>query len=137
MRFFEQAKNFERQPFANFQGDISDESIADDDVDDAGEKIAAFDVADEVDGTFLEARVDFAGQFVAFNFFFADGEQADARAAISESGAVIDLAHDRELDEVLGLGIDVGADIEQDGDAALGVGERRGQSDAIDGFESA
>ena len=59
--FFEKAKNFECQTFANLQSDISYEAVADDYIDDTGEKIAALDVADEMHGGFFEASVDFAG----------------------------------------------------------------------------
>ena len=38
---------------------------------------------------------------------------------------------------MLRLGVDIGAHVEQDGDAALGVGKRSGESDAVNGFEGA
>ena len=43
----------------------------------------------------------------------------------------VEVAHDRELAQVLGLGVDVGADVEQHG-AAAAVGEDRGQGRAVD-----
>ena len=49
----------------------------------------------------------------------------------------VDLAHDGELLEVLRLGIDVGAHVEQDGGAAARGGEDGGQRRAIDSRQRA
>ncbi len=61
----------------------------------------------------------------------------DTRPPITKRGAVIHFAHDRKLHQMLGLGIDVGADIKQDRDAAFGVRKWRGQSHAIHRFQRA
>src|SRR5579872_543854 len=132
----QQSENLYGKTLADFQGDIADESVTHDHVHVSREKISAFDIADKMHRELFQARVYLAREFIALDFFLADGQQADARAAVAECRPVIDFAHDRELHQMLRLGIDVGADIEQHGDAALGIRERRSERDAIDGFQS-
>ena len=67
------------QAFAHLERHVADEAVADDDVDVAAVDVAAFHVADEVEVQALEQRRGGAGQVVALVFFFADGEEADAR----------------------------------------------------------
>ena len=67
------------QAFAHLQRDVADESVADDHVGLAGEDIAAFHVADEMNGQRLQQRRGGARQLVALVLFFADGKQPDAR----------------------------------------------------------
>ena len=101
--------------FAGLEGDVADEAVADDDVGVAVEEVAAFDVADEVDvGELAEEGQGVAGEGVALGVFFADGEQADAGAVDAEDVAGVHVAHDGELDEVVGVGVDVGAYVEEE-----------------------
>ena len=103
-------------PLGGLESDVADETIADGDVAVAVEEVAAFDVADEVDsGKGAEQRKGVAGEGVALGVFFADGEQADARVGNLEDVLGVDVPHDGELDEVVGVGVDVGADVEQEG----------------------
>src|SRR5260370_31561422 len=88
-------------------------------------------------GTLLQPSVDLAGQFVALDFLFTDGKQADPRPAVTESRAEIDFAHHRELHQMLRLRVDVRANIEQNGYAALGVWKRSSQSHAVHRFQCA
>ena len=62
----------------------------------------------------LQSFEGFAGQFVAFGFFRADAENADARLLVAENFARVDAAHDGEMRQVERFAIDVGAGIEQD-----------------------
>ena len=48
-----------------------------------------------------------------FPFFLADREQSDARRLDAEEHLRVEVAHDRELAEVVRLGVDVRADVEQ------------------------
>ena len=125
------------QAFADLQGDVADEAVADDDVHVAAKNVAAFHVADKINVQRLDAGGGFTHQIIALHFFFADGKQRDARALRSPDGAVINFAHDGELLDLLGLGIDVGADVQNDGDLFLHVGKSRSQRRAIDGGERA
>src|SRR5204862_8108011 len=54
-----------------------------------------------------------ARQFVALDLFFTDREQAHARPLAAESGAIVDLAHHRELHQVFRPGIDVEEEIDR------------------------
>ena len=68
----QQPKNLERQAFANLQCDVTHESVAHNHIHIAGKQIAAFDIADKMNRTLLQPRVDLARQFVALNFLFTD-----------------------------------------------------------------
>src|SRR3954452_1192463 len=84
----------------------------------------------------------FAREFIALGLFFSDGEESDARSMRgmelgAEDGAEIDLAHDGELLEVVGLGVDVGADVEKDSSGPGRCREDRSQRGTIDTGECA
>ena len=70
------------QTFAHFQRDVADETVADNDVGISGINIAAFHIADEMNGQRLEQRSRRAGQLIALVLFFADGKQAHARPPV-------------------------------------------------------
>ena len=61
--------------------------VAHDDVRLAGINIAAFHVADEMNGQRFEQRSCRAREFVALVFFFADGKQPDARPVRAKNHA--------------------------------------------------
>ena len=77
-----------------------------------------------------------AGEGVAFGVFFTDGEEADAGVGDLEDVAGIHGAHDGELEEIFGVGIDVGAYVQQQGGAADG-GDDGGEGGAVDAGEAA
>src|SRR5580698_7907073 len=135
--FFQHGANVLDQSFADLQRDVADEAVADDHVHIAAEYVAAFDVANEVERKLLQARRGFAGQLVAFHFFFADGKQSHARPLGSPDRAVINLAHHCELLDLLGLGINVRADVEDDSDFFLHVWEGGRERRTIHGSERA
>src|SRR5438270_547772 len=57
------------------------------------------------------------GQLVALLLLRADVQEADPRPVVLEDVPGEDGAHDAVLEQVLGLGVDVGADVEEDGAA--------------------
>ena len=117
-RFFQCGAHQVGYAFRGFQRHVAHEAVGDDDIHVAAVEVAAFHIADKIQRKLLQQRISFAGKFVALGFFFADGKQADARAAGAEHAAKIGFAHDRELLEVVRLAIDVGADVEQNGHRA-------------------
>lgn len=129
------------EAFGGFEGNVADEAVADDDVSAAVEKVAAFNVAEEVaemaavEGA--EEGEGFAGKGVALAVFFADGEEAGAGVGDAEDALGVDLAHEGELDEVLGVGVDVGTDVEQGAGGAGGGGKDGGEGGAVDAGEGA
>ena len=117
---------------AGFERHVADKAVADDDVGQAAEDVAALHVADEADGQRLEQRKGLAGEVVALGLFFADGEQADARLVDFEHGAGIHLAHQRELGQILGFAVHIGAHVEQHAGISGGTGHGVGQGRAVD-----
>ena len=113
-----------RERLGGLEHDVADEAVADDHVGVAVEDVAAFGVAHEVEAGLLQDAERFLRQLVALAFFLADGEQADARRFDAEEHLRVEVAHDGELAEVGGLGVDVRADVEQDG-VAFRARERR------------
>jgi hypothetical protein len=100
------------QAFADLQRHVADEAVADDDVGVAGINIAAFHVADEMNGERFEQRRGGARELVAFVLFFADGEQPHARPMGVKDDARVDVAHDGELRQHARRTIDVGAHVD-------------------------
>ena len=75
----EHRKHRHGQAFAGLQNDVADEAVAHDHVHVVLEQIMAFDVADEIQIQLLAELEGFEGEFVAFGFFRADAQNADAR----------------------------------------------------------
>ena len=75
--------------------------------------------------------MDFEREGVAFRIFFAIGDEADAGSLNVVHALHIGRAHVRELDEVDGAGIGIGADIEDDG---LAEARRAMEQQVIDGL---
>ena len=98
--------------------------------------LAALDVADEVDaGDGAQAGVYLLHHLVALVVLTADVEEGDARLRDAEHVLGVDAAHLRELDEVAGLHVGVGADVE-DEDAALGEGGDGAEGGALDAVDA-
>src|SRR5260370_93393 len=66
-----------------------------------------------------------------------NGTAPDRRAAQAKGCTLITYSHDGELYEMLGLRIHVGADVEQDRNAAFGIWKRRGPRHAVPGLQRA
>ena len=77
-----------------------------------------------------------AGELVAFGCLFADRQQADARTVEAERHARVDVAHHRELQQVLRPALDARADVEQDR-RARGRRHRRRERRSIDSRQHA
>ena len=67
----------------------------------------------------------FAHRLEAFGFFDADIEEAYGRTIMAEQDARGGGAHHGQIDEVVGIGADRGADVEHHGFAAQGRPQRR------------
>src|SRR5512147_2867629 len=96
-----------RYGLGNLEYDISDETVANDDVGPSGHQIAPLDVSDEVERSFREELERLFGQFVALGLFLADGQEADFGIRVPEEVPRVDLAHDGELQKVIRLAVDV------------------------------
>ena len=104
----------------------------------------ALDVADEVARAATAprarpgARAPPDDQRRALDRLAAVGQQRDARALDAEDRRRQRRAHERELHEVLGADLGVGADVEQrDRRAAAGTGQRDRQRRAVDALARA
>ena len=103
-------------PLAGLEQDVADEPVADDDPDVALVDVAALDVADEPagPGAGLVEGAGGAGQLGPLLVLGADVQQADPGVGHPEDLLGVDRAHDAVLVEVLGLGVHVGADVDDD-----------------------
>ena len=121
---------------AGLDGDVANESIADDDVGVTVEEVAALDVADEVHlRACLEQGEGVVGEGVSLAVLLADGEEADAGMGDVQDVAGIHVAHDGELEEVVWVAIDVGANVEQDGGDSERCGQDGGEAWAMNSSE--
>jgi hypothetical protein len=113
---------------------VADEAIADDDVGPVSDHVVRLDVADEMQVRGGQLGVRLAGLLVPLVDLLADVQQADPRVLHAEDVLGKDRAHGRELDEVVGLGVHVGADVEQHDRAGGGdhVGRERRTVDPAD-----
>src|SRR5215472_7732022 len=119
-RFFEQEAHSLRQSLRDLERYVADKTIADDHVHAAVVEIAAFNVANKVQPEVLNHGESLAGKIVSFNLFFADREQAHAGFLYAKDGTAVDLAHHRELRQIMRLGVHVGAHVNHDGRFARG-----------------
>jgi len=60
-----------------FENDVADEPVADDDVGLAAHHIAALDIPDEIERGLGQELERFLGKLVALGLLFADGKEAD------------------------------------------------------------
>ena len=97
----------------DLQHDVAGEAVADDHVGHARVDVARLDVADEVHRRGLQQPVRLASQLVALRLFLADRQQADARRSHAERDLRVHRAHHRELQQVRGPALGVGASVEQ------------------------
>ena len=120
-------------PLAGLEQDVADEPVADDDPDVPLVDVAALDVADEParPGAVLVQGAGGAGQVGPLLVLGADVQQADSRVRHAQDLLGVDRPHDAVLVEVLGLGVHVGADVD-DHDRPLVRGEDRGDARPAD-----
>jgi hypothetical protein len=74
-------------------------------------------------------------RLVALDLFLADVQQPDARVLLAVDGRDQRAAHHRELQQVLGGAVDVGAEVQHGGVAAELVRHHRGDRRAVDALE--
>src|SRR6185312_16846066 len=77
-------------------------------------QVAPFDVADEVEARLLEQGVRFLRNRVSFLRLLADAEESDRRVLAAQQVFGVDGAEARELKQLVGRAIDVGARVEND-----------------------
>ena len=120
-------------PSLTFKRDVADEAVADNHVGMPGVQVAAFDVADEVqDGIAFSSGV----AALVSSLPLCSSSPMESRPTRGlrgvEDDARIDLAHDRELRQHLGIAIDVGADVDDHHRGAFEGREDRRQRGAVD-----
>src|SRR5207244_7455839 len=96
--------------------------------------VLGFDVADESGHRASQAPARLPDQLVTLALFLAIAQERDAWLGPAEHLARVNLAHGRELHQVVGLGVDVGADVEEVRKAVLRrhAGAKRGPLDSPD-----
>src|SRR6267154_1151922 len=133
--FLQEMNDGIRRAFDRLQRDVADESVTDDHVRFAVENIAPLDVADEVEGCLLEHPPRLARELVSLAVLFADAHQADARRGDPQDLTGIKMSHDRELHQMLGPAVDVGADVEPYGRAGQ-IGDDGAERGALDPLQN-
>src|SRR5262249_30562274 len=120
----------------DLEDDVADEALGDDDFAHALVDVAPLDVADELvlEGAVLEEVLRFLGELVALVLLGADVEQADLGLVALEDVLGEDGAHDAVLIKMFRFGVNVGADVEKDGEALLG-GHEGGDAGPPDSLE--
>ena len=133
----EHAAQGQAQPFAELQGHVADETVADGHVHFACEEIAPFDIAAEIEVlSHFEQLVRLFHLAVALAFLFADAEKAHAGGFLIEDVPGEGVAHQAELKDVIGLAIDGGTHVQQD-DGFLFRGEERREGGAFHAGDAA
>ena len=109
------------------QRDIAGEPVGDDHIDGAGRDVVALDKAVKTDRRHAAAQPGGGAthRIVSLEVLGADIQQPDRRLRQPQHGAGEDVAHQRELHEVLGVAFDVGAEVEHHALAAPGREQRR------------
>jgi len=141
-RFLENGADGLDETFADLERDVANKAVTDDDIGASVVEVAAFDVAEKIDRQSFDELEGITGKVIAFGLFLTDGQKTDARIggggkASAEDGAEINFSHDGELLEVVGLAIDVGANIKHDGCGVGGGGEDGGQGGAVHSGQNA
>ena len=107
--------------FGGLERDVAGEALGDEDVDRALAEVVALDeavIAQVGQRGFTQHATRRLDLLYALDLFDADIEQTDRRAIDVEDDARHRCAHDRQVDQVLGVGADRRADVEDDRFAA-------------------
>ena len=121
---------------AEFQDDVADETIANDDIEPSGEDIASLGVANDVKIGHAKLAKSRDRQLVALALFFADAKNADAGVRNPQDLLSVDRTHEGEVDEVARPTIDIGANIEQQNRLIADNGDDVDQSGPRDARQS-
>src|SRR3954469_15485673 len=106
-----------RDGLVELEDDVADEAVADHDIEGpavagAGGDIASFDVAEEVESRLLQETMRLLGNGVSLFGLLSNREQSDGRVRALEDVLGVHDAESRELYELRGVAIDVGAGVE-------------------------
>src|SRR5688500_8194263 len=122
--------------FGELEHDVTGEAVGDGHVAGAASNILALDVADEVEAARLKEWDGSLDESVAFGFFFAIADEADAGLLEPEDVTHIGVAKLGELEKVSGVAVGVGADVQEE-DARVEQGQDAGDSGAVDVLDAA
>ena len=113
------AADVARRTLGGLQCDIAGESVGDDHVDLVLKQLVALDEAAivQIELAATQNTVSLTDLFMALHVLGADVQQADGRLGHAVGGAMEGLAEDGELDQALGVAIDIGPDVENRGDS--------------------
>ena len=131
------AHKFDRA-FDGFEHDVADKTVGGNHVGRAAEQAVGFNVADEIQAALAQQGEGLFDHFCALDFFGTDIEQADARVGIQAECFDQLAAHRRELDDLRGAAVDIGAQIQRQRKVAVFAGQEFGDGGALDtgqGFE--
>src|SRR5690606_12502085 len=123
------------QTLDGLQHDVSDKTVAHDDVDGSLADIVAFDVTVEIQTTASQQLGSLLDDFVTLDDFFTDVEQTDSGTLFAIQYGHQRRTHDGELQEMFGRAVDIGAQVEHGRGSALLVGYGRGDGGTIDTVE--
>ena len=117
--------------FAGFEEDVAGKSIGDDNVGFAPIELFWLDIADVVQPGALKQMAGVFDQLVPLPRLLPVREQGDAWGADAQAGLGVHRTENRELGQVLGFAIGVGADVEEQG-VTRPDGKLPGESGALD-----
>ncbi len=118
--FLDQRDQRFRESLGKFEDDIADETVTHHHIHQSFRNIAAFDIPDEIGDMLLDEFGGGQGQFIPFGGLFPNRQDADFGRGAPEDELHHLAAHNGELQEVLGLAVDVGAGIGHDTEAGQG-----------------
>ena len=112
-----------RRTLMTLECDIAAESVGDDHIDNAARDVVTFDEAVIVETGILDIAQPLrygAHDLVALQFFLANVQQTDRRMHPTQYGTAERGSHQGELDQIVFVADDVGAEVEHDALPALG-----------------
>src|SRR5258708_10204906 len=104
-RFFQGSADKVYYALGRLERDVAHKTVGDDHIHFPAVNISSFNIADEIQRKLFQKLEGFAGKFVALAFFFSNRKQAKPGSFSAEHAANVDVSHDCELLEVVGLTI--------------------------------
>src|SRR2546422_1068393 len=98
----------------DLQAHVAGDPVGDHHVQAAVVDVPTLDVADEIEGRAPELLEGLSRQLIALALFLAHRQEPHPRVVLADDVPGVNVPHDRELEEVTGLGIDVGPRVDQD-----------------------